>query len=358
MPQLTIDRVKTHAVLAPLARPITTAAIAIEKAPLLLIDVEMKEGVVGRSYLFTYTPRALRPLSALIAELGETLIGADAAPETRYEAFERTFLLLGRQGLLAMAIAGLDMAFWDAQGRARGESLAALLGAAPAPIPCYDSHGAFQPGRDDAALAQSLADGFDAVKVKIGGAPEADLAALKRVREIIGPETRLMVDYNQSLSAPEAILRIQRLENEIALDWVEEPVRAEDYAGHRAIRAAVRTPIQTGENWWLPEDAARAISFGISDHAMLDVMKIGGVTGWRRAAALAHAASLPISSHLFIEASAHVLAATPGRHRLEFLDVAASVLEEPWEVEDGALTPKGPGLGLSWRAEALSRYAA
>ena len=116
-----------------------------------------------------------------------------------------------------------------------------------------------------------------------------------------------MIDYNQSLKAPEATKRIAAL-SDFDLHWVEEPVGAEDFAGHICVREKSDIPIQTGENWWFGEDVARATQAKISDHAMLDIMKIGGVTGWMEAAAIANGAGLPISSHIFIEASAHVMA--------------------------------------------------
>ncbi|MEM1078659.1 MAG: enolase C-terminal domain-like protein [Pseudomonadota bacterium] len=359
MPTQTIKAIRTRAVLAPLRRPITTAVAAIQRAPLVLIDVETTEGVVGHSYLFTYTPLAMAPLSRLIDEIGATLIGQSVAPVARYADLSQMFRLLGRQGLVAMAMAGLDMAFWDALGKTSNQSVAELLGSAPRPLPCYDSHGIFDCARDLPLLERSMADGFRAVKFKIGARTEADdLRALTQIFEVVGPQVGVMVDYNQSLTTPEALRRIHALEDRFALAWIEEPVPTEDIAGYRTLRERVRTPLQAGENWWLPEDAARAIDARMSDHAMLDIMKIGGVTGWMRAAALAEGASMPVSSHIFVEASAHVLAATPNRHLLEHLDVAGGILSDPLEVENGTLTARGPGLGIAWDEAAVGRHSA
>ena len=167
-----------------------------------------------------------------------------------------------------------------------------------------------------------------------------------------------MVDYNQSLSSAEAIRRIRSLEDKHNLTWVEEPISAEDYAGYKRIKENVNTALQMGENWWLPEDAVRAIDAQITDHVMLDIMKIGGITGWLQSAPVANAASLPISSHIFIEASAHVMAATPGRYLLEYLDVAGSVLKDPYEIENGMLKPKGPGLAIEWDEKVVKKLTA
>ncbi len=354
---LVIEDVIARAVDAPLARPLTTAVGKIPSAPLVLIDVVTAQGVVGRSYIFGYSPVTLRPLVELISNLAETLLGKSVSPVQRMRDFDGAFRLLGRQGLLGMAISGLDMAFWDALGRAQDLPVVRLLGGEEEPIPAYDSFGVVDTERDAAEIETSLEQGFKAIKIKIGvGDLRQDVETVAAVRRIIGADIRLMVDYNQSLTVPEAIRRINRLA-EYDLHWVEEPVPAEDLTGHAKVRASTPVPIQTGENWWFPEDIARAISLNACDFAMLDLMKIGGVTGWLRAAGQAEGASLPVSSHIFLEASAHVLAVTPTAHFLEHLDIAGAVLREPLKIEDGALRPRGPGLGIEWDDEAVSQYA-
>jgi len=355
---LTIRSLTPRAVIVPLARPLRTASGEIPAAPLLLIDIATEEGVTGSAYIFAYTRVTLRALKVLMEDLAPLLVGKRAAPFDRAAELERTFRLLGRQGLLGMALSGIDMALWDALGRAADRPVATLLGGAPRAIPAYDSYGLFDAKADAPRLERSMAQGFRAIKVKVGGGDlSADRAALTAVRRIIGPETRLMIDYNQSLTAPEAIRRLQAL-REFDLAWVEEPVPAEDLIGHAAVRASGLAPVQTGENWWFAQDMAKAIAAGACDHAMPDIMKIGGITGWLRAAALAETASLPVSSHIFVEASAHALAVTPTALYLEFLDKAGPILREPVPLIDGTVTARGPGLGLAWDEEQLARYAA
>jgi mandelate racemase len=352
-----IRDVTARAVDAPLARPIKTSVGTIPSAPLVLIDLATDQDVTGRAYIFGYSLVTLRPLVELIANLKILLLGKTVSPVERAQDFAAAFRLLGRQGLLGMAISGLDMAMWDALGRSQGLSVCRLLGGEERPIPAYDSYGVIDPKQDSALLEGALERGFTAIKIKIGtGELRQDVETLAAVRQVVGEETRLMVDYNQSLTVPEAIRRIDRLAD-YDLQWVEEPVPAEDLSGHAAVRSSSPVAIQTGENWWFPEDVARAIAAGASDFAMLDLMKIGGVTGWLRAAGQAEGASLPVSSHLFVEASAHVLAVTPGAHYLEYLDVAGSVLREAPEIEDGALRPRGPGLGLDWDDRSVGQFA-
>jgi mandelate racemase len=144
---------------------------------------------------------------------------------------------------------------------------------------------------------------------------------VKAIRDSVGEDVVLMSDYNQSLSVAEAGRRAAALKGE-GLYWIEVPTRADDYSGHARIRRDSKTLIQIGENWWGPHDAAKSIEAGASDYAMPDTMKIGGVTGWLRTAALAEAAGIPLSSHLFSEISAHLLAVSPTRHWLEYVDWA------------------------------------
>jgi mandelate racemase len=354
--RLTLHDVRARAVLAPLRRPIRTASGAIEASPLVLLDVSTREGITGSAYLFAYTPLMLRPLLELVQQLGPLLRGQPVVPRSRQQQLEREFRLLGLQGLLGMVVSTLDMAFWDALGKAAGQPVACLLGGEPRPVRAYDSWGLVDPSRDAAALESSVEQGFRGIKIKLGGGDlEHDVRTVREVRRIVGEEMALMVDYNQSLEPGEAIRRLRALEP-FALEWVEEPVPAEDLQGHARVRAQARVPIQTGENWWFPRDAERALSAGACDRMMPDLMKIGGITGWLGVAGLAQAASIPVSSHLFVEPSAHVLAVTPTCDWLEFMDFSSPILAEPCLPEQGRVTARGPGLGIAWDEAAVARH--
>jgi mandelate racemase len=209
---LTIKEVGARAVVAPLKRPVRTAVGTIPAAPLVLIDLRTNQGVVGRSYLFGYTPMALGPLVRLLESIGEEIMGQPVVPVERYAALDRRFRLLGWQGLVGMAVAGLDMAMWDALGHAVGWPVARLLGGEAKPLPAYDSYGVVDPAADGAEIRSSVEKGFKAIKIKIGdGDLQKDLSTVRAVRSMIGRDVALMVDYNQSLDPPEACRRIERL---------------------------------------------------------------------------------------------------------------------------------------------------
>lgn len=352
----TIRSVRARAIVAPISRPVKTAFGVIEAAPLVLIDVVTDQGVTGRSYIFAYTKMTLRPLVHLVEEIGRELTGKPIAPFDLMAAMDAKFRLLGWQGLVGMAVSGLDMAFWDALGQAAGQPLVTLLGGSPRPIRAYDSYGAVDPVADAKDLKRSLEQGFKGIKIKGGDGDAAnDERVVKGVRALIGPDIALMIDFNQSLDPAEATRRIERLAP-YDLHWIEEPVPQENLLGHAKVRETSPTPIQAGENWWFPRGFAEAIAAGASDFIMPDLMKCGGVTGWMRVAGQAEAASIPMSSHLFAEASAHMLAVTPTAHWLEVLDIARAILAEPVAIVDGAVTARGPGLGLVWDEAAIARH--
>jgi mandelate racemase len=351
-----IRGVRARAVVVPLARPVKNAFGIIEAAPLVLIDVVTDQSVTGHAYIFGYSKLTLKPLVTLIEEIGRDLTGKPIAPFELMAALDAKFRLLGWQGLVGMAVSGLDMAFWDALGQLAGRPVVELLGGTARPIRAYDSYGAVDPKADEKDLRRSIERGFRGIKIKGGDGDAAnDERVVKGVRTLLGPDVELMIDFNQSLDPAEALRRIKRLAP-YDLTWVEEPVPQENLRGHAEVRRSSPIPIQAGENWWFPRGFAEAIATGASDFIMPDLMKVGGISGWLRVAAQAEAASIPMSSHLFAEASAHMLAVTPTAHWLEVLDFAGSILANPIKIVDGTLTARGPGLGLEWSESAVTKY--
>jgi mandelate racemase len=354
---LTVAGLGARAVNVALERPVQTSGGEIPSAPLVLIDLETREGTTGRAYVFSYSTFALEPLRRLVENLGKALEGEALAPLEIERKLGAKFRLLGPQGLTGIAASGIDMAAWDALARAKELPLVELLGGVKKRVPAYGSLRSMRPESVVEEARELARLGFDAYKVKIGhGDVNADLEAIRALRGEIGDDVLLAVDYNQSLSVTGALDRLRVLDEE-GLYWIEEPTRADDFAGHARIAEEARTPICIGENWWGPHDAHKSLEAGACDYGMPDAMKIGGVTGWLRTAALAEPVGLPLTSHIFPEISTHLLAASPTAHRLEYLDTAGSILKEPVKIEEGhALVPHGPGIGLEWDEEAVSRF--
>jgi mandelate racemase len=374
---LTIRSVRTVAVHVPMKRPLGTSARRMDTAPLVLIDVDTEEAISGRAYVFCYLPAATAAVEAILREAAARVTGDRVAPVDLNAKLARHFRLLGIHGLVTMALAGFDAACWDALAVAAGVPLVEFLGGSIRPVRAYNSNGlslkrpgsgSRDPGSDRGTRFDALADeaeelleegGFSAVKLRLGYAAVADdLAALKAVRKRVPDGTVVMADYNQALTVAEALQRGRALDQE-GLAWIEEPIRHDDYAGNATLARELMTPIQIGENFDGPYAMADAIAAHACDYAMPDFARIGGVSGWLEAAALAQAAGIEMSSHLYPEFSAHLLAATPTCHWLEYVDWASPILEQPIEIRDGqAFIPSRPGAGIHWDADAVDRYRA
>jgi mandelate racemase len=360
--KLQIRSLRARPVLVPMRLPLQTSTGAVSAAALVLIDLETTAGITGRSYLFAIGRAHLRPIVALVESMAEMIQGDMVAPFELERKLRQKHTLLGVHNIVLFAMAGIDMAAWDAHAQALGQPLCQVLGGTPRPVRAYNSKGlGIMPLKPLAREAEQLVkEGFSAIKLRLGRTdPQDDLAALRTVKKAIAPDVTLMCDFNQALTVNDAIRRGRMLDDEGGLYWIEEPTRADDFEGNGRIADALDTPVQIGENLMGPEQMAQALAARASDYVMPDAQRIGGVTGWMRAAALAQAAGLEMSSHLFPEISCHLLAVTPTCHWLEYVDWAEPVLAEPLGRTHGHVqVPVTPGSGIRWNEKAAKKYAA
>jgi len=353
-----IRAIRARPVAAPMKRPLATSTGKLTESALLLIDLETDQGIVGRSYLFGVGRHNLPPIAKLVEAMAEMVKGDAVAPFELERKLRARYTLLGIHNIVLFAMAGLDMAAWDALAQSLEQPLVRLLGGVPRPIPAYNSKGLgiLDLKELESEATELVNEGFRAVKLRLGR-PEAkqDLEALRAVKKAIGPGITLMVDFNQALTVAEAVRRGRLIDDEGGVLWIEEPVRADDLSGNARVAREVHTPIQIGENFMGPEHMAQALAALACDYVMPDAQRIGGVTGWMRAAALAQGAGMEMSSHLFPEVSCQLLAVTPTCHWLEFVDWAEPVLQQPLAVKDGFVAvPEKP---MQWNEEAVRRYA-
>jgi mandelate racemase len=357
---LTVRALRSTPVEVPPTFVLGTSMGAFHQVPLLLIDLETEEGITGRSYLFGYFRAALPAVSSLVGEVERVVRGNAVKPAELWAKLAQRFTLIGVQGIVRMAMSGFDAACWDALAIAKGMPLVKMLGAEPRPILAYNSCGLGLMD-DRGALADEaqklLAGGFHAIKLRLGYPSLAeDIAAVHAVRKRIGDGVKLMVDYNQALGVDEALTRGRALDRE-RIAWLEEPIRHDDYAGAAMLARELDVPVQIGENFSLVAGMQTALDANSCDLVMPDLERIGGVSGWLGAARLAAERGKKMSSHLYSEASAHLLAVTPTAHYLEYVDWADKVVQEPLQIVDGhAIIPDRPGIGTVWDKAAVERY--
>ena len=362
MTSLTVRGITARAIVLKLRRPVVARIATLDEWPMILIDLQTEEGIVGRAYLEPYVVKSMKYLVPALHDFGEMLKGRKLAPLELFEAARKSLHFVGYEGLAMIAASGLDMAAWDALAKAAGQPLCVLLGGTVGSVKAYNSNGLWL-GAPEAMGAEALElrdeGGFGGLKLRMGCARLADdLAALDSVRRAVGVDMELMVDFNQGLTMAEALQRCHSIDDR-GLAWIEEPVLYDNLDGHAQLAAELRTPIQIGENFYGPREMHKALQRKACDFVMPDFMRIGGVTGWLRAAAIAGAAGVPMSTHLYPEVAAHVMRVTETAHWLEWQDWADPVLQRPYEVKQGLVhIPDAPGLGLEWNEDVVRAYLA
>jgi mandelate racemase len=358
--RLTVREISARPIVLKLKRPVVARIATITEWPIVLIDLLTEEGIVGRSYLEPYVVRSMRYLVPALHDLGAALKGRSVAPIELFDAARKSLHFVGYEGLSMIAASGLDMAAWDALAKAVNLPLCVLLGGTVGPVKSYNSNGLWltEPA-ELAAEALELKDegGFTGLKLRLGRARLSDdLLALETVRKALGDDVQLMVDFNQGLDLAEALQRCHAIDD-YRLAWIEEPIVYDNLDGYAKLAAELNTPLQIGENFYGPREMHKALQRNACDLVMPDFMRIGGVSGWTRAAAIAGAAGIPVSTHLYPEVAAHMMRVTETAHWLEWQDWAYPVLKAPYQLKDGLLhIPDAPGLGLEWDEDAVRHY--
>ncbi|WP_193368363.1 enolase C-terminal domain-like protein [Pelagibius marinus] len=358
---LTLKGLRARPVVLKLERPIVARIATITDWPLILIDLETEEGITGRSYLEPYAVKAMRYLIPALEDLAGQLKGRPLAPFELFDAARKSLHFVGYEGLSMIAVSGLDMAVWDALAKAAGMPLCVFLGGSAGPVRAYNSNGLWlqAPASLGPEAVELCAEGgFDALKLRLGrDRPRDDIAAIEAVRRAVGEDVKLMVDFNQGLDLADALERCHQIDD-LGLAWIEEPIVYDNFDGFAQLAAELRTPLQIGENFYGPRDLHKALQMKACDLVMPDFMRIGGVTGWQRAAAIAGAAGIPMSTHLYPEVAAHVMRVTETAHWLEWQDWADPILQRPFAIRDGLFHVPGdvPGVGLEWNEEAVAAH--
>ena len=337
----------------------TDAIQSFVKQETIFVEIETAEGMVGTGYSYTIGTGGRAVLQLLKTDLLEHLIGEDARQvEALWHKLFWTTHATAVGAITSLALAAVDTALWDIRCKAARQPLWLLAGGANSTVPLYDTEGGWlQLPTDDLVegALKSKARGWSGVKVKVGK-PRAseDRERLQAVREAVGLEMDIMVDANQSLTYAEAKRRARMFE-EVDIFWFEEPLPAEDIAGHARLATSTSIPVAIGESLYSPSHFREYLERGGAGIIQVDVARVGGITPWLKTAHLAETYNVKVAPHFLMELHVSLAAAIPNALYVEHIPQLRAITTKEIEVVDGhAIPPSAPGIGIAWDHDAVS----
>lgn len=336
----------------------TDAVQAFLKQETVFVKVTTDDGNTGIGYSYTIGTGGSSVLAMVRDHLLPRLIGADAAlvEQVWHDLFASTrATTVG--AITSLALAAVDTALWDLRCKRAGEPLWRLAGGFRQQVPLYDTEGGWLHLSTDELVRGAIASrsaGWTGAKLKVGkGRVGEDVERLRAVRAAVGPDFDLMVDANQSMTHAEARRRAAAFEP-FDLSWFEEPMPADDVAGHVALARSTTIPIAVGESMYSVAQFRDYLARGAASIVQADVARVGGITPWLKIAHLAEAFNVHICPHFLMELHVSLVAAVPNGRYVEHIPQLRAITRSQLLVEDGrAVAPDTPGLGIDWDFDAI-----
>jgi D-galactarolactone cycloisomerase len=373
-----IADVKTHVLEAPLSEPFRWAVGEATARVSCVVEVVTDTGLVGWGECFG----PARPAAAMVEAYKPWLIGADAlATDKIWQDLYAAFRDQGQKGVPICAISGIDIALWDIKGKHFEAPIHQLMGGPlRSEVKAYAT-GTYRKRHGDPfeyiaeEVAGYKADGFVAVKLKIGFDVDEDAALIEMTRQTIGPDMGLMLDANHGYDSIDAIRLAQKVEH-LNIGWFEEPVPPEDLAGYLAVKAATSIPMAGGETEYTRFGFREVLVSGAMDYLQPDTCAAGGLSECKKIADMANAFGVRMIPHVWgtgigLSAALQLLAVLPHNPpsnrpwepMLEFdrseHPARQAIMKQPIEHEDGIVAiPTGPGLGIEIDRDALASFTA
>ena len=348
-----ITDIKTTLLSVPFEEPPKIGFVGMKNIDLLILEIETSEGISGMGYLHPIIG-GLQTIEMCIHEmLKPILIGKKAGniESIWKEMWDATFIQ-GRMGITVMGISAIDIALWDLLGKYKNQPLWKLWGGSNKPLAVYGS-GCYRGLGHDGMIEKAkkfVSEGYKAIKMQVawGFTHDEDVANVRDMRQELGEEIKIMIDVNQGWNPDEAIKFGKAIEN-YNIEFLEEPIIADDFEGYKKIANSINIPIATGENHFTHHDMKVFMLNKLVSNLQPDLMR-GGYTELKVIADLAHKTNITIAPHLFMELNTHLNASIKNASWLEHMGWYNHLWEEPIIPQNGfAIPPDKPGHGLKFK---------
>ncbi len=357
-----VKQLSTQLVNLPLDQSIGTAIHSIHSVGCVLVTVTSDEGLVGEGYAFTINAVRLKAFDEVIRSFAPLVEGRRADfIEGIWQDIWQSCNPIGQKGITIGALSAVDTALWDLHGKTLNQPLYRLFGACRERVDTYASGGLWLSQSIDELCSEAqqfVEQGFHSMKLRVGSSNwRDDVQRAKALREAVGEEIEILSDANQSLNPKQAI-RLGRALQEHGIAWLEEPVPAHDLRGHAEVRDKLDLPIASGETEYTRFGMRDMIKARACDILMPDLQRMGGLTEFKKVAALAASFDMPISSHIFTEHSLAIAGSAPNCISVEHMPWFAPLFNEQLEMENGQLLmPQRAGSGFSFNPDTIKRYS-
>lgn len=346
----------------PVADAYQAAGRAVDANWHVLARVRTSDGVEGVGYIVQPRGDLMRTIAAGSSELSAHLVGMDIRnTEAIWQSLADRANWIGPGGLLHWALTPIDIAVWDALGKTLGQPIFRLLGGHRANVVAYASDRMwYSVPVDD--LQRSIRDYADAryggVKLRLSHtAPAVEQAERVRyAKEAAGPDVTVMVDATEGWSYTQAV-EIGRALQEAGAGWLEDPIDHQDYVGLGKLCDVFDMPVTGGEHYSTLSQVRDCLEARALDVIILDLARVGGITPWRKMAAMGQAFNVPVCGHVVPEVHVHLLASVPSGHMVEYMPRSMEILENMPTPVGGMMAPlDAPGHGLVLDEKAIAAY--
>ena len=339
----------------------TDAMQSFSNQETIFVELVTADGTVGTGYTYTIGTGGAAVISMLRETLLPVLLGLDVS---RCEQVWNSCVAATRATLsgpiTALALAAIDVAVWDAATTRSGTALHAAAGGASTSVPLYDTEGGWLQLSTDELVRHATASrdrGFSGVKIKVGKQrAQEDFERLRAVRDAVGADLDIMIDANQCFATAEAIRRAALFEP-LDICWFEEPLPADDVAGHSRLARSTSIPVAVGESIYSLAHFREYLQREAASIIQVDVARIGGITPWLKVAHLAEAFNVHVAPHFLMELHVSLACAIPNSLYVEYIPQLRALTTTGLEVSAGqAIAPTAPGIGIAWDRDAIDSH--